>query len=181
MKIIPNQTAPDFQVRDLYGEPVRLSALNGHKILLTFYRTAGCPVCNVNFHEREKEAAYFRAAGLVLLAVYASQPDNLLNYVSEQAVYPVMIPDPERTLYTLYDTERSLGKLLRGLLFHGVLGQMNKGKQRFTRKVTDDGPADLINADFLIDATGRVVRAHYGRYSGDFLPIIEIKAFAGQP
>ena len=48
----------------------------------------------------------------------------------------------------------------------------------FKDKIKDDGPKNLIGADFLIDENGKVVNAYYGKYSGDFIPIESIKKFA---
>lgn len=174
------QTAPDFITTDLQGKPVVLSNYRGKKVLLSFYRTAGCPVCNLRFHEIEKEAAFLRSKGVVQVAIYRSQAANLRTYLGGQTVFPFIIADPQGELYQLYNIERSMGKLISGLLFHGGIGQLNRGKKLFTRKVEDDGPVDLISTEFLIDEMGQVVTAYYGRYSGDFMPVADIRSFATQ-
>ncbi|WP_046244362.1 peroxiredoxin family protein [Hymenobacter terrenus] len=180
MKLVARQPAPDFNAQDAYGKPVSLAALRGQKVWLAFYRTAGCPVCNVRFHEVEKESAYLKSKGVVALAVYMSQAPNLRKYLADQPVYPTVLPDPEGRLYKLYDTESSVGKLMSGLLFHGGLGQMNKGKKLPFNGATDVGPKTLIGAEFLIDEAGQVATAYYGKYSGDFLPLADVKAFAAR-
>jgi hypothetical protein len=51
-------------------------------------------------------------------------------------------------------------------------------KKLFKTKIKDDSPNNMINADFLIDESGKVITAYYGKYSGDFIPITTIKQFA---
>ena len=183
MKVATHQQAPDFQVNDVYGNPVSLAQFRGKKILLTFFRNAGCPVCNLRFHTLEEQSGFFKTHNVVFIAVYASQPDNMLHYLRSSypdstALYPIFIANPDQSLYKLYDTERSTGKLINSLLFHGGFSDVNKGKKLFKAKIKDDSPTNMINSDFLIDETGKVATAYYGKYSGDFIPVEDIKKFA---
>ena len=77
MKISNNQQAPDFKVTDVYGNQVSISQFKGNKILLTFYRTAGCPVCNLRFHSVEQQSEFLKSNNVVFIAVYASQKENM--------------------------------------------------------------------------------------------------------
>ena len=176
--VTENQPAPALATQDVFGKPVSLADLKGQKVFLIFYRTAGCPVCNLRFHQMEQQAAYFKAHHIAVLAVYQSQAENLRTYIGQDTLYPRMIADPTGILYARYGIERSMGKLFKGVLFHGGLGKLNRGKKLFKTPVKDDGPTNLIGAEFLINPDGRVATAHYGRYSGDFLPLDTIKAFA---
>jgi thioredoxin-dependent peroxiredoxin len=58
------------------------------------------------------------------------------------------------------------------------MANANAGKKLYTEKIADDSPATLIPSDFLIDESGKVVKAFYGKYSGQFIPIDDIKKFA---
>lgn len=185
MKITNNQQAPDFQVQDVYGKSISLSAFKGKKILLSFFRNAGCPVCNLRFHKLETESGFLKSNNVVFIAVYASDKDNMLDYLNSSypdssSLYPIFIANTDRSLYNLYDLERSTGKLIKSLLFHGGLSDVSKGKKLYKSKIKDDSPKNMIGADFLIDETGKVITAYYGKYSGDFIPIEMIKSFAIQ-
>lgn len=173
-KVKVNDVAPNFTVTDVYGNTLQLSALKGKKVLLTFYRNVGCPVCNLRFHQISEQDSLFKANNTVLIAVYESSPTNMLKYVEGQTVYPSMIPDSAQQLYALYNVERSTGKFLKSM-FHGANKKMKKGKKLFTNKVEEDGNINRIGAEFFIDEKGVVQIAHYGRYVGDDLPIEEIK------
>lgn len=179
------QQAPDFQVKDIFGKDVILSGFRGRKILLTFFRSVGCPVCNLRFHDLEQEFAFFKANNLAFIAVYASTPENMLKYITSRyadpaAFYPLMIPNLERTLYKMYDIESSTAKLIQSLLFHGGFSAAGRGKKLFKDKIADDAPLNLINSDFLIDEQGRITAAYYGKVSGDFISVADIKKFASE-
>ncbi len=170
--------APDFTVADTEGRALQLSKLKGKPVLLTFFRTAGCPVCNYHYIELVK--ARERLKGLEFLAVYESAPANLKRYADsiEGPPFARFISDPSRTLYEQYGVERSLNKMLAGVFFHGGFSKMNQGKSLFRTKVDDDGSLISIGADFLIDTDSIVRTANRGAYSGDHLPVEEIEAFA---
>jgi thioredoxin-dependent peroxiredoxin len=176
MKIQVPQEAPVFSIKDVNGSVVNLADYKGKKVMLTFYRNVGCPVCNVRFHELQEQSDYFKSKGMVLLAIYESTADNMKQYLDGESVYATMIPNPEQNLYELYDIDRSMGKMMKGM-FHGAMGKMKKGKKLFKHKIEQDGNSNRIGADFLIDEKGNVLTAYYGKYVGDHLPINDIKSF----
>jgi peroxiredoxin len=176
MRITPPQAAPAFTIKDVNGTTVSLAGYKGKKVMLTFYRNVGCPICNLRFHELQQEADYFKSKGLVMLAVYESTAGNMKQYVEGETFDATMIPNPDQSLYKLYDIERSGGKMLKGM-FHGAMGKMKKGKALFKKKIELDGNSNRISADFLINENGNVQTAYYGKFIGDHLPIADIKRF----
>jgi peroxiredoxin len=176
MKIEPPQSAPTFTIKDVNGSTVNLADYKGKKVMLTFYRNVGCPVCNLRFHELQEQAAFFKSKGLILLAVYESTPENMKQYLEGESPYATMIPNPDQSLYKLYEVERSGGKVMKGM-FHGAMGKMKKGKKLFKKQIKQDGNTNRIGADFLIDEKGNVARAYYGKFIGDHLPVESIKQF----
>lgn len=171
----PN-AAPSFSARDVYNSPIKLSNFAGKKVLLSFYRNVGCPVCNLRFHELEKESALFKGKGLVVLAVYESSAAHMQSYVENENFYTKLIPDSSLELYSLYKVEKSMGKVMKGM-FHGAMTKMNMGKKLFKNKIDQDGSKSRIGADFLIDENGNILEAYYGKYLGDHLPVENIKSF----
>ena len=176
MKLIPPQTAPSFTIKNIEHKNISLEDYKGQKVLLTFYRNVGCPVCNLRFHELEQEASYFKSQGLIVLAVYESTPENMKQYLQDEKFYATMIPDPEQKLYCLYSIDKSTGKMMKGM-FHGMIGKVIKGNKLFKRKIKQDGRINRISADFLINENGKVNTAYYGKFIGDHLPVAEIKKF----
>lgn len=175
-KVKEQQTAPVFTTTDVNGKTVNLADLKGRKVLLTFYRNVGCPICNLRFHEIQEQAAHFQSKGLVVLAVYESSAENMKTYLDGENPYAVLIPNPDQSLYRLYDIERSTGKVFKSL-FHGAIGKAKAGKKLYKTPMKQDGNANTIGGDFLIDENGVVKTAYYGKFIGDHLSLERINAF----
>lgn len=176
MKVKEQQTAPGFTIKDVNGTALNLADYKGKKILLSFYRNTGCPICNLRFHELEEQAEYFKSKNLVVLAIYESSAENMKTFLEGEHPYAIMVPNPEQNLYQLYDIDKSTGKVLKGI-FHGAIGKAKKGEKLFKTKLKQDGNSSRIGADFLIDENGIIKTAYYGNYLGDDLPLENIKAF----
>ncbi len=177
MKIEAPQIAPAFATKDVEGKSVNLSDFKGKKILVSFNRNVGCPICNLRFHELQKQTEFFKSKDLVLLSIYESSAENMKQYLEGENVYAIMIPNPNLSLYQLYDVEISMGKVMKGM-FHGAMGKIKQGNKLFKKKMKQDGNMNRISADFLIDENGKIVSAYYGKFVGDHLSVEEIKKFA---
>jgi peroxiredoxin Q/BCP len=176
MKLQRSQPAPDFKTTDIDGNPVQLNSFIGQKIFLTFYRNVGCPVCNLRFHELLKIEKEFKEKDIVVLAIYESSISNLKRYTEKESYYTRMIANPEFNLYEKYVIERSTLKLLSSI-YKGVIGKAEQGKKLYKQKFEQDGHANLMGGEFLIDEQGKIVTAYYNQFIGDHLPLKEIKDF----
>lgn len=176
MHIQENQPAPDFQAKDISGNPISISALKGKKIMLSFYRHVGCPFSNLRFLELERQRNYFSEMGLVILAVYESSPENLLRYSHNESFFARMIADPAYNLYSLYNIEQSRLKILYSM-YKGAFSRLAEGQRRFKETFCPEGRTDTLGADFLIDEHGEIRHAYYNQYLGDHLPLLDIIRF----
>lgn len=167
--------APSFQVRDINGLTHSIEKYKGKKILLSFYRNAGCPVCNYRFHELEDERLFFEKKNVVLLAIYESSVPNLKLMIDTNQYLQHIISDEEGLLYDLYAVEASRTKITKGLV-HGAMSKAQKGKKFYAHKIKQDGNPNRIAADFLIDENGNISIAYYGKYLGDRLPLTFLKS-----
>ncbi len=174
MKLQQNMPAPEFSAVDVSGNKINLSDFRGRKVLLTFYRNAGCPICNLRFHGIQQEAHLFEKENLVILSVYESDAAHIKQFIEGENFYSLMIPDPTFILYNLYRVERSMSKMLKAL-FKGAFSKAQEGNKLYKKKIEQDGNTDRIGADFLLDEHGKIIRAYYGKYVGDHLPVAEIK------
>ena len=68
------QSAPDFELPDQNGEPVRLSDLRGQRIVLYFYPKADTPGCTTQACGIRDHAADYDAADAVVLGI---SPDTV--------------------------------------------------------------------------------------------------------
>lgn len=174
-KLYEGQFAPPFSVKDIDGRFHSIEQYKGKKVLISFFRNAGCPVCNYRFHELEKEKDYFLRNDIVLLAVYESSPENVKMLRDTNQFYQILVPDPSGILFDLYRVEKSKAKINKGAL-HGARRKANEGNKLFSKKIKQDGNDARVPADFIIDENGNIVTAYYGKYLGDHLTIEFLKA-----
>ncbi|MBA2612342.1 MAG: redoxin domain-containing protein [Bacteroidetes bacterium] len=177
MKVENNQQAPDFTINDVYGSSISLNKFKGQKIHLVFYRFAGCPFCNLRFHEINKMTELYKNNNTVLISIYESSAENMRSMLADEKFYSIMIPNSDSSLYKKYALERSKWGLFKFLLFGGGLSKAKEGMKLYKNKVAIDGHTDRLEAEFLIDANGKIMNAHYSKIQGDYLAVNTIKAF----
>ena len=172
-RLRPGVPAPGFSGVEIGGQRLRLDDFEGRPLLLSFFREAGCPFCNIRVYELTQHYGRFREQGLAILAVFSSPAEDIRHYVAQRPRPFVMLTDPEQELYRLYGVEHSAPKMWWGVVRH--FGRMIRGFSVAPVKASRD--ATLVPADFLIDETGVIRDAHYGRDIGDHIPIERIQTF----
>ncbi len=87
----PGTEAPDFRLPNALGEPVRLSdVLSQGPVVLTFYRGAWCPYCNLQLRALKQIMPRIERHGAELIAITPQKPDASLEQVAEDG-YPFEI------------------------------------------------------------------------------------------
>jgi peroxiredoxin len=81
--------APDFTLPDAAGNPVRLSDLRGHPVVLVFYPLDWSPGCSQQLDLYQQELDEFRTRGAQLLAI---SPDSIYSHGAWAAVRGLTIP-----------------------------------------------------------------------------------------
>lgn len=83
--------APDFTLKDAQGKDVTLSKLlKQGPVILTFYRGAWCPYCNLQLKLLNESLPQFEHYGAQLVAVTPQLPDKSLGQLKKDG-YPFMI------------------------------------------------------------------------------------------
>ncbi|XKT74742.1 MAG: peroxiredoxin-like family protein [Patescibacteria group bacterium UBA2163] len=166
--------APSFEVEDVKGKTISLKEYKGKKLLVSFYRYAACPLCNLRIHDLITNHSDLKKNGLHMVAFFQSQKESILEYVGKQKPPFPIVPDPERKIYSLYGVESSLGKALKAVFKMNKFKEANKLGFKGGKK---EGDKKLVPADFLIDEKGVVHTAYYGKDISDHLPLEQIEEF----
>jgi len=160
---------------EINGSTFDLESVKGKPFLLSFYRFASCPFCNLRIHELVKRYEEFDE-GFRMVAVFDSSLDKLVrDTAGHRAPFPILA-DETRTYYQKYGIKRSLYGMLSGMTvrFPTLMRGLFKGylpREFKTSLLT-------MPADFLVDAAGVIRRAYYGTDEGDHLSFDEIKKFS---
>lgn len=174
MKLLAPLPAPALDLVDIHGKPIAIGA--GRRTLLSFFRDAACPFCNVRVFELTHHHQNLKALGLDIVAVFGSSQAEVVHWVARHPRPFQIAADPVGASHLRYGIERSLWRklkaivtrvptLLRGLRIVGVAGLDTN---------------NLMPADFLVDEHGNIVEAYYGGDAGDRIPMERVELFVAR-
>lgn len=176
-RLAPGDPAPEFDAWEFRGERrIRQEDYLGRRLLLSFYRYASCPLCNLRVHTLAEHGPHWKRDGLDLLGVFQSPAERMRDYVGTQSIPFPLIADPEQRLYAAYGVGHSWAGFLKAWATRLLeIRRSTLGLGYLPGSV--EGNINRIPADFLIDRGGRIVEAYYGRDIGDHLPLDRIMQF----
>ena len=165
--------APDFTLVDAQGRNISLSDFKGKKILLSFYRDAGCPFCNLRLYELTRYYKYFAQKGLITLAVFNSSSQTIKRYMGKHERPFLMLADPGKTVFEQYGVQASWGKLMLGFFkIPRIFSAFSKG---FGPSLGAFNP--LLPADFLVSPDFSLSQVYYSRDASGHIPMTAIEKF----
>ncbi|MCG8027798.1 MAG: AhpC/TSA family protein [Candidatus Thiodiazotropha taylori] len=179
-RLKPGGRAPAFRTHDWQGNPIEPFGSHPGMTLLSFYRYASCPLCNLRIRGLITNHQQFLESGIRILAVFQSPLERIAHYVGTQSPPFPLIPDPDLKLYRLYGVESS---------WRGFARAWTLGIPQVYRAVVANGflPGSMENeihrlpADFLIDRNGRLIDVYYGRDIGDHIPLKQLFSHSLNP
>ena len=87
--------APDFTLRDPDGNPVASRDLLAHgALVVSFYRGAWCPYCNMELQALQEALPAFQTAGATLVAISPQTPVNSRKSVRQNTLTFPILSDP---------------------------------------------------------------------------------------
>jgi peroxiredoxin Q/BCP len=174
MRVQAGEALRHFSLPDIAGGLFDTRSLEGRPFLLSFFRYAGCPFCNLRMHELVG-ASPGLGGRFTIVAVFDSPLDNLVAHAEgHRAPFPVLA-DAGGVAYDLYGVEHSVARVMKSMV---RLPAMLKAARMGYLPTTIQGRLDTLPADFLVDAGGRIAVARYARDAGDRMPLEQIAAFA---
>lgn len=133
-----------------------------HHIHLQFRRFAGCPVCNLHMHRFAQGYDRLERAGIRTVAFFHSSAALMRPYQGSLP-FPT-VPDPQRRWYQHFGVERSVFAVAHPQVVLSALRGLWSGHANPLAGGTDQTG---LPADFLLDPSGVIVAAHYGKHADD--------------
>lgn len=110
--------APMFELPDAHGTKVDLAdVLKSGPAIVSFYRGAWCPFCNLEIRAMQRELASAEAAGVTLVAISPNTPDESLGLIDKADLTFSVLSDAENAVAKqfnlVYQMEEGLVDLYR--------------------------------------------------------------------
>lgn len=176
MKRKPGDAVSPIRLPSIDGSYFDLDSLRGKPFMLSFFRFASCPFCNLRMHELVTKYTQLHN-DFSIVAIFDSPLDNLRQHADRHhSPFPVLADD-NNTYYKLYDIEHSILGVLKGMVLRMpklMYGMFGKGYVPLKIK----GSMTTMPADFLVDRQGIIREAYYGKDEGDHLPFSKILDFS---
>ena len=179
VKLQRDVKAPVFNLKDIYGRTIDLNTYQDKKILIGFFRHAGCPFCNIRVHKLSKIYEELHSKGLEMIFFFESPEKVLLQSTFHQEVSPIpLIADPEKKGYAAYGLEPSTSKLAISVLSSFVQTAFKASSLGVPNHNPKEGESyTTMPAEFLI-SEGLIVRdVHYSERLNDRLDVQKIRSF----
>ncbi|WP_166964547.1 peroxiredoxin family protein [Yeosuana marina] len=170
-RITENTKPKNFEVKDFLGNKIQLADFKGKKVVLTFFRDASCPFCNLRLQSLINNHDIFKGHNIEVITFFNSTKEDIFKYAGKQNPPFPIIPDPDLRIYKLYGVEGGFIGKLRTIVNMKKVMQAVKSEFFNTRSFFK---RNTIPADFLISEDYVIVKAHYGKDFSDHLPISEI-------
>lgn len=173
MKIEKGMQVPKFSLKSLAGQTVTNESMLGKKYMISFYRYASCPFCNLRVSFLMD---LHKSLGLnhQMLAVFQSSEEDMKAHVGKQTPVFPLFSDEGMKYYKAFGVEQSWMAYIKGALNISTL--INAYKQGF-KIGRGMGPRSTVPADFLVDERGLVIYAYYGHDISDHLDIEIVEQF----
>jgi thioredoxin-dependent peroxiredoxin len=112
------ERAPDFELPDQDGQPVRLSDLRGTRVVLYFYPKADTPGCTTQACGIRDHRADYEAAGVRVIGVSPDPVAKLKRFQDKQSLDFTLLADADHAVSEAYGVWAE--KSMYGKTFWGV-------------------------------------------------------------
>ena len=176
MRIRKGDKISSLNLPSTKGEDFTINELEGKKALVTFYRFASCPFCNLRINELTKRYDEF-GEDFQMVAIFDSPIENLKKYTNKHDAPFWILADEKNTYFNKYSIEKSFLKFLKGttIRFHRLLFAMMKG---YIPSMIPRGSFSTILVDILIGKDGVVEEVYYAKDTSDHLWFDTVKQFS---
>lgn len=104
MQLNQGDTAPDFEVNDQNGNPVKLSDFKGQKVVLFFYPKDNTPGCTAEACNLRDNYDKFQKAGYKILGISTDSEKSHQKFIEKQELPFTLLADTEKQVHEKYNT-----------------------------------------------------------------------------
>ena len=175
MRLSKGDVINNLNLPAITGEHFDIKEISGKKTLLTFYRFATCPFCNLRIYEMHQRFSELQN-NLHVVAIFDSPLEFLIKSMKKHNTSFTILADENFEYFSKYEIEQSMWKFMIGTTtnFFRFCRALSKGFVPIIMK----GSITTVPVDILINTDGIIEKVHYGKNTADHLIFEEIKRFA---
>lgn len=159
MRLKPGEKAPHFETVGVKGEQISLKELAGYKVLLCFFRYAGCPFCQLTVRKLMINYQAWHGQGLRIVAFFQSESPSVLKYPGEFTPQFPLVADPNGQIYNQYGIESSvMGIVKTGIQLNRVYRVLFKER---VKQGKIDGDFFLMPGYFFLNPDLTIQKSYY--------------------
>lgn len=177
-KIKAGQQLPSLSGTSFSNGAIDIADFKGQPLILSFYRYAACPFCNLRMHHFiEKYQKEYEPKGIKAIAVFQSPIESIAKYLDQHDAPFDIIADPKQKWYKTMGLKTSWKGFMAGAM---NIAQGVEASKKGLIKINPEGPINRLPADFLISANGIVEATYYGKNISDHIPFDVIDKWANK-
>lgn len=104
MQLKIGDKAPEFEVNDQSGNPVKLSDYKGKKVVLYFYPKDQTPGCTTQACNLRDNYQALQKAGYEILGISSDNEKSHQRFIEKQSLPFTLLADTEKKVHDLYGT-----------------------------------------------------------------------------
>lgn len=108
--------APDFELGDEQGQPVKLSSLRGKNVLLVFYPGDETPVCTNQLCDYRDGWSQFQSRDVSVLGINPATVESHLKFQAKHSFPFPLLSDPGNKVCEAYDAVGLFGTTKRKIV-----------------------------------------------------------------
>lgn len=172
MKI--GETMPQIKLPAIDGLQFDNHSLKGKKYLLTFFRFATCPFCNMRISQLIKAKSEM-GENSEIVAIFESEIEHLKKHANKHLAKFPILADHKREYYQLFGVKKSVMGMFKGMLFRmpTLIKAMFQGY--IPHEVSSR--AFIMPLSLLVDEQGVIQAIYHGKDDGDHIPLEQVMSF----
>lgn len=175
MKI--GQEIPQIKLPAVDGSQFDNQSLKGKKYLLTFFRFATCPFCNMRIAELLKIKNEL-GDNFEIVAIFESDIAHLKKHANKHLAKFPILADQQRKYYELFGVKNSVIGMLKGMTFR--LPTIIKGILKGYIPQEVSSRYLIMPLSLLVDEQGVIKAIYHGKDEGDHMPLKQVVTFSKQ-
>lgn len=177
----PGMKAPYFSGHTYQEEKIGPEYFEGKKTWLIFYRYATCPLCALHLTTIKPLIELAQNRDVRVAIVFESSKETFIKSYDETGNIAALltnmkiplIADPEKRLYKLYRTNKSVW----GLFSINAARRFLEARAQGYRQGSIDGELTQLPAHFFVGIEGKMIDSYYGKSIVDHPSLERIEKF----